>query len=65
MQGELIGINEAKSSNTSSGASVDNIGFAIPIDKAQSSLQEMMNLETREKVDADQASVSGNSGNQM
>lgn len=34
MKGELIGINEAKTSATSSGASVDNIGFAIPIDKA-------------------------------
>ena len=65
MQGELIGINEAKSSNTSSGASVDNIGFAIPIDKAQSSLQEMMNLETREKVDADQASYLGIQGSDV
>lgn len=62
MKGELIGINEAKSSSTSSGASVDNIGFAIPIDKAQSSLQEMMNLETREKVDASQASYMGIQG---
>ncbi len=59
MKGELIGINEAKSSGSSSGASVDNIGFAIPIDKAQGSLQEMMNMETREKVDADQASYIG------
>lgn len=59
MKGELIGINEAKSSGSSSGASVDNIGFAIPIDKAQGSLQEMMNMETRERVDADQASYIG------
>lgn len=29
MKGELIGINEAKSSSTSTGAAVDNIGFAI------------------------------------
>ena len=62
MKGELIGINEAKSSSTSTGTSVDNIGFAIPIDKAQSSLQEMMNLETREKVDASQASYMGIQG---
>ncbi len=62
MKGELIGINEAKSSSTSTGASVDNIGFAIPIDKAQSSLQEMMNLETRDKVDASQASYMGIQG---
>ena len=59
MKGELIGINEAKSSSSSSGASVDNIGFAIPIDKAESSLQDMMNLETREKVDESQASYLG------
>lgn len=62
MKGELIGINEAKSSSSATGASVDNIGFAIPIDKAQSSLQEMMNLETREKVDASQASYMGIQG---
>lgn len=65
MKGELIGINEAKSSSSSSGASVDNIGFAIPIDKAQDSLQEMMNLETREKVDSDQASYIGIQGSDV
>lgn len=62
MNGELIGINEAKSSATMSGASVDNVGFAIPINKAQESLQEMMNLETRERVDENQASYMGISG---
>lgn len=65
MQGELIGINEAKTSSSSSGASVDNIGFAIPIDKAQSSLQDMMNQETREKVDEDQASYLGIQGSDV
>lgn len=65
MNGELIGINEAKSSSSSSGASVDNIGFAIPIDKAQASLQEMMNMETREKVDEDQASYIGIRGSDV
>ena len=59
MKGELIGINEAKSSSTSTGAAVDNIGFAIPIDKAVESLQQLMNLKTREKVDASQASHLG------
>lgn len=59
MKGELIGINEAKSSSTSDGASVDNIGFAIPIDKAEESLQELMNLTTREKVDDSQAAYLG------
>lgn len=62
MKGELIGINEAKTSATSSGASVDNIGFAIPIDKAEKSLQELMNLPTREKVDSSEASYIGISG---
>ena len=56
MKGELIGINEA---------SVDNIGFAIPIDKAQGSLQDMMNMETRAKVDADQASYIGIRGSDV
>lgn len=62
MKGELIGINEAKTESTPSGGSVDNIGFAIPIDKAESSLKEMMNLPTREKVDTSQASYLGIEG---
>ena len=49
MKGELVGINEAKSSSTPDGSSVDNIGFAIPIDKAEESLKDLMNLPTREK----------------
>lgn len=65
MNGELIGINEAKSSSATNGASVDNIGFAIPIDKAQSSLQEMMNMETRERVDASEASYMGIQGSDV
>lgn len=65
MNGELVGINEAKSSSASNGASVDNIGFAIPIDKAQESLQEMMNLETREKVDDSHASFLGIRGSDV
>ena len=65
MKGELIGINEAKSSSSTSGASVDNIGFAIPIDKAQDSLQEMMNMETRERVDESQASYMGIQGSDV
>ncbi len=62
MNGELIGINEAKSAATSTGSSVDNIGFAIPIDKAETSLKELMNLTTREKVDESQASYLGIQG---
>ena len=62
MDGELIGINEAKTEATPSGGSVDNIGFAIPIDKAESSLKELMNLPTREKVDDSEASYLGIEG---
>ena len=62
MKGELIGINEAKTESTPSGGPVDNIGFAIPIDKAESSLKELMNLPTREKVDTSQASYLGIEG---
>ena len=65
MKGELIGINEAKSSSTSKGATVDNIGFAIPIDKAEESLQQLMNLKTRERVDASQASYLGIRGSDV
>ena len=61
MNGELIGINEAKSGTTSSGTTVDNIGFAIPINKAQESLQNLMNQETREKV-SEEASYIGIQG---
>lgn len=35
MYGEVIGITNAKYSSSSSGASIDNIGFAIPINKAR------------------------------
>ena len=62
MKGELVGINEAKSSSTPDGSSVDNIGFAIPIDKAEESLKDLMNLPTREKVDESQASYLGIQG---
>ena len=62
MKGELIGINEAKSGTTSTGESVDNMGFAIPINKAEESLKDLMNLPTREKVDASEASYLGISG---
>lgn len=62
MNGGLIGINEAKTASSSTGTSVDNIGFAIPIDKAETSLKQLMNLTTREKVDASQASYLGIAG---
>ena len=62
MKGELIGINQAKSSTTQSGTTVDGIGIAIPINKAQESQQNHMNQTTREKVDESQASYLGIQG---
>ncbi len=62
MKGELVGINEAKSSMTSSGTTVDGVGFAIPLAKAEPILEELMNLETRDKVDENQASYLGIEG---
>ncbi len=59
MKGQLIGINEAKSSGSSSSASVDNIGFAIPIAKAEPILEELMSLTTRTAVSDDEASYIG------
>ena len=59
MRGELVGINEAKSSMTSSGTTVDGIGFAIPIAKAEPILENLMSLTTREKVSDDQAAYLG------
>ncbi len=46
MNGELIAINEAKSSSSSGTASVDNVGFAIPMSKALPILQTLMEGET-------------------
>lgn len=62
MDGELVGINEAKTGTTPTGISVDNMGFAIPIDKAEDSLKELMSLPTRDKVDASHASALGIEG---
>lgn len=62
MDGELVGINEAKTGTTPTGISVDNMGFAIPVDKAEDSLKELMSLPTRDKVDASHASALGIEG---
>lgn len=43
MYGELIGIVNAKSSSTSSGASIEGIGFAIPINNASTVAAELVN----------------------
>ncbi len=55
MKGELIGINSAKYADNA----VEGMGYAIPISKAEPILQELMNRETRDKVDEDKASYLG------
>ena len=55
LNGELIGINEAKYSSTQ----VEGMGFAIPISKAEPILQNLMNLTTRYKVSDDEAAYIG------
>jgi len=58
MKGELIGINEAKYSDTS----VEGMGFAIPLSKAEPILKDLMNMQTRDKVDENNASYLGITG---
>ena len=48
MKGELIGINSAKYADSA----VEGMGYAFPISKAKPILEELMNRETREKVDS-------------
>ena len=48
MKYELIGINSAKYADSA----VEGMGYAIPISKAKPILEELMNRETREKVDS-------------
>ena len=48
MKGELIGINSAIYADSA----VEGLGYAIPISKAKPILEELMNRETREKVDS-------------
>ena len=47
MKGEVIGINSSKYSDTT----VDGMGYAIPITAVQDRLDDLMNRQTREKVD--------------
>lgn len=48
MKGELIGINSSKFASTA----VEGMGYAIPIDTAEPILQNLMNRETRDMVEA-------------
>lgn len=58
MKGELIGINEAKYSSTS----VEGMGFAIPLAKAEPILENLMSMQTRSKVSDSDASYIGITG---
>lgn len=42
MYGEVVGITNAKFSSSSSGASIDNIGFAIPIDSVRNIIESII-----------------------
>jgi len=55
MKGELIGINEVKYADTT----VEGMGYAIPISKAEPILNKLMNKADRQKVDDSQASYLG------
>ena len=55
MQGEVIGINSAKYADSA----VEGMGYAIPISKAQPILEELMNRQTRDKVNSENAAYLG------
>ena len=55
MKGQLIGINSAKYADSS----VEGMGYAIPISKAKPILEDLMNRETREKVDTSEKGYLG------
>ena len=59
MKGELIGINEAKSAYTSSGVTVDNVGYAIPMSKAMPILEELMDKTTRDEISEEEQGYLG------
>ncbi len=50
LSGEVIGINVAKSSSSSSGASVEGMGYAIPVSQVKDIIDDLMNRETRYPV---------------
>lgn len=50
MKGEVIGINVAKSSSSGSEASVEGMGYAIPISLAKTVIEELSSKETRYPV---------------
>ena len=61
MNGELVGINEGKSSSTN-GTTVDNMGYAIPTSKAEPILDNLMKQETKTVIPEDERGYLGISG---
>lgn len=64
LYGEVIGITNAKysSGSSSSEASIDNIGFAIPIDEVDSIIKKIIKSGTKNGSDSSSGSGSGSSG---
>ncbi|MBO4903605.1 MAG: trypsin-like peptidase domain-containing protein [Lachnospiraceae bacterium] len=58
MKGEVIGINSAKIMSTY----VEGMGYAIPMNTANPTIETLMNRKTREKVDEDKAGYLGITG---
>jgi len=63
-KGEVIGINVAKysSSDYSGSASIEGMGFAIPVSQAVEIIEQLMSQETRTKVDEDEKGSLGIKG---
>jgi serine protease Do len=61
MYGEVIGINSAKYSSTS----IEGMGYAIPISKAQDIINDLMNKHTRVVVDTNEQGYLGIQGNNI
>ena len=58
MKGELIGINSAKIMSTY----VEGMGYAIPVNTANETIESLMNRKSRDKVDEDKAGYLGITG---
>lgn len=60
MNGEVIGINVAKASNSSSSsATVEGMGYAIPVSKVMDVISELMNKEAKVPVSEDEQGYIG------
>ena len=58
MKGEVVGIN----SNKIGGSTIEGMGYAIPISNAKPIIEELMNRETKDKVDVAKKGYLGISG---